>query len=159
MSFDGDHKQWMCGKSGTVNLHRVSSIVRDIGEPCLHQSPIKIVATINKMLKPEKWQTTFDSDGKVLGFQKALKLIMLGGVDPSIRPEVWEFLLGCYTLSSTADYRRRLRTARRVTKKNAKRNKETDFLIYPQKSSARLIYHNHQNNQSTQDTLTQNKRP
>lgn len=109
MSFDGDHKQWMCGKSGTVNLQRVSSIVRDIGEPCLHQSPIKI----NKMLKPEKWQTSFDSDGKVFGFQKALKLIMLGGVDPSIRPEVWEFLLGCYTLSSTADYRRRLRTARR----------------------------------------------
>lgn len=113
MSFDGDHKQWICGKSGTVNLQRVSSIVREIGEPCLHQSPIKVVATINKMLKPEKWQTTFDGDGKVFGFQKALKLIMLGGVDPSIRPEVWEFLLGCYTLSSTADDRRRLRTARR----------------------------------------------
>ncbi|GKB40852.1 hypothetical protein Tco_0885794 [Tanacetum coccineum] len=31
MSFDGDHKQWMCGKSGTVNLHGVSSIVRDLG--------------------------------------------------------------------------------------------------------------------------------
>nr|XP_043628393.1 rab GTPase-activating protein 22-like isoform X5 [Erigeron canadensis] len=114
MSFDGDHKQWICGKGGTVNLHRVGSMVRDIGEPCLHQSPIKVVATINKMLKPEKWQTTFDTDGKVFGFQKALKLIMLGqGVDPSIRPEVWEFLLGCYSLGSTADYRRRLRTARR----------------------------------------------
>ncbi|KAK9059141.1 hypothetical protein SSX86_021760 [Deinandra increscens subsp. villosa] len=112
MPFDGDHKQWTCGKSGTVNLQRVGSIVRDIGEPCLHQSPIKVI-TINKLLKPEKWQTTFDSDGKVFGFQKALKLIMLGGVDPSIRPEVWEFLLGCYTLSSTADYRRKLRTARR----------------------------------------------
>ncbi|XP_076931638.1 rab GTPase-activating protein 22-like isoform X2 [Bidens hawaiensis] len=109
MSFDGDHKHWTCGKSGTVNLQRVGSMVRDIGDPCLHQSPIKI----NKKLKPEKWQTTFDSDGKVFGFQKALKLIMLGGVDPSIRPEVWEFLLGCYTLSSTADYRRKLRTARR----------------------------------------------
>ncbi|CAA3032817.1 Hypothetical predicted protein, partial [Olea europaea subsp. europaea] len=35
------------------------------------------------------------------------------GVDPSIRPEVWEFLLGCYALSSTAKYRRQLRTARR----------------------------------------------
>ncbi|KAI3503948.1 hypothetical protein L1887_32463 [Cichorium endivia] len=113
MSFDGDHKQWICGKSGTVNLQRVGSIVRDIGEPCLHQSPIKVVVTINKMLKPEKWQTMFDSDGKVFGFQKALKLIILGGVDPSIRPEVWEFLLGCYSLSSTADYRKRLRTARR----------------------------------------------
>ncbi|MCH86212.1 small G protein signaling modulator 1-like, partial [Trifolium medium] len=35
------------------------------------------------------------------------------GIDPSIRPEVWEFLLGCYALSSTAEYRSRLRAARR----------------------------------------------
>ncbi|KAL0377118.1 UNVERIFIED_CONTAM: GTPase-activating protein gyp7, partial [Sesamum calycinum] len=68
---------------------------------------------VSKMLKPDKWQATFDSDGKIFGFQKALKLIILGGVDPSIRPEVWEFLLGCYSLSSTAEYRRQLRTARR----------------------------------------------
>ncbi|KAL0286488.1 UNVERIFIED_CONTAM: GTPase-activating protein gyp7, partial [Sesamum angustifolium] len=68
---------------------------------------------VSKMLKPDKWQATFDSDGKIFGFRKALKLIILGGVDPSIRPEVWEFLLGCYSLSSTAEYRRQLRTARR----------------------------------------------
>ncbi|XVE81009.1 hypothetical protein DITRI_Ditri15bG0028100 [Diplodiscus trichospermus] len=67
------------------------------------------------MLKPEKWQSAFDNEGKVAGFQKAPKLIILGGVDPSIRPEVWEFLLGCYTLGSTSDYRRQLRTARRST--------------------------------------------
>lgn len=30
------------------------------------------------MLKPEKWQASFDSDGRVSGFQKALKLIILG---------------------------------------------------------------------------------
>lgn len=30
------------------------------------------------MLKPEKWQATFDSDGKNFCFQKALKLIVLG---------------------------------------------------------------------------------
>lgn len=113
MSFDGDNKQWICGKGRTVNLQKVSSIVRDIGEPCLHQSPIKVVIAISKMLKPEKWQATFDSDGKVFGFQKALKSILLGGVDPSIRAEVWEFLLGCYSLSSTSEYRRQLRTARR----------------------------------------------
>ncbi|KAG8375907.1 hypothetical protein BUALT_Bualt09G0007900 [Buddleja alternifolia] len=114
MSFDGDDKQWTCGKGGAVNLQKVSSIVRDIGDqPCLHQSPIKVVIAMSRMLKPEKWQATFDSDGKIFGFQKVLKLIILGGVDPSIRPEVWEFLLGCYTLSSTAEYRKQLRTARR----------------------------------------------
>lgn len=30
------------------------------------------------MLKPDKWQSTFDSDGKIFGFRKVLKLIILG---------------------------------------------------------------------------------
>ncbi|KAK6914520.1 Rab-GTPase-TBC domain, partial [Dillenia turbinata] len=109
MAVKGEGKQWSCGKGSTMNLQRVSSIVRDIGEPCFHHSPIKV----NKMLKPENWQSSFDNEGKVSGFQKALKLIIFGGVDPSIRPEVWEFLLGCYAVGSTAEYRRRLRMARR----------------------------------------------
>lgn len=113
MSFFGDEKQWKCGKGGAVNLQRVSSIVRDIGEPCLHQPQIKVVIPISKMLKPDKWQAAFDGDGKILGFQRVLKSIILGGVAPSIRAEVWEFLLGCYALSSTTEYRRQLRTARR----------------------------------------------
>ncbi|XP_073119309.1 uncharacterized protein [Henckelia pumila] len=123
MSFFGDEKQWKCGKGGAVNLQRVSSIVRDIGEPCLHQPQIKVVIAvrnlssslfwISKMLKPDKWQAAFDGDGKILGFQRVLKSIILGGIDPSIRAEVWEFLLGCYALSSTTEYRRQLRTARR----------------------------------------------
>ncbi|KAK8986194.1 hypothetical protein V6N11_082469 [Hibiscus sabdariffa] len=75
--------------------------------------PSRLFLAVGKMLKPEKWQATFDNKGKVSGFQKALKLIILGGVDPSIRPEVWEFLLGCYALGSTADDRRQLRRARR----------------------------------------------
>ncbi|KAJ8527557.1 hypothetical protein K7X08_015008 [Anisodus acutangulus] len=86
MSFDGGERQWRCGKGAT---HQLSSIVRDIGEPCLHQSSIKM----SKMLKPDRWQTIFDKDGKVHGFRKVLKLIILGGVDSAIRPEVWEFLL------------------------------------------------------------------
>lgn len=42
MSVEGKDKQWSCGKAGTVNLQRVGSIVRDIGEPCLHHSPTKV---------------------------------------------------------------------------------------------------------------------
>lgn len=33
---------------------------------------------VNRMLKPDKWQALSDSEGKVLGFRKALKLIVLG---------------------------------------------------------------------------------
>ncbi|XP_042028259.1 small G protein signaling modulator 1-like isoform X1 [Salvia splendens] len=111
MSFDGGERQWKC--VAPVSFQRVSSIVRDIGEPCLYQSPLKVVSTAGKMLKPDKWQSTFDSNGKISGFRKVLKLIILGGVDPSIRAEVWEFLLGCYSLSSTAEHRKQLRAARR----------------------------------------------
>lgn len=35
-----------CGKAGSVNLQKVSAIVRDMGEPCLHQSPIKVVIAV-----------------------------------------------------------------------------------------------------------------
>ena len=31
-----------------------------------------------KMLRPEKWNACFDADGKVIGFRKALKFIVLG---------------------------------------------------------------------------------
>ncbi|XP_018441268.1 uncharacterized protein LOC108813260 isoform X1 [Raphanus sativus] len=109
----GEGKQWSCGKAGVVSLQKVGSLVRDLSEPCLSQSHIQVVITIGKMLKPEKWQASFDSDGRVSGFQKALKLIILGGIDPSIRAEVWEFLLGCYELSSTSEHRNQLRAARR----------------------------------------------
>ncbi|VVB06266.1 unnamed protein product [Arabis nemorensis] len=106
----GEGKKWTCGKAGVL---KVGSLIRDLSEPCLSQSGIQVVLTIGKMLKPEKWQAFFDCDGKVSGFQKALKIIILGGIDPSIRAEVWEFLLGCYALSSTSEYRSKLRVARR----------------------------------------------
>lgn len=44
MSFDGGVKQWKC--VAPVSFQRVSSIVRDIGEPCLYQSPLKVVTTV-----------------------------------------------------------------------------------------------------------------
>lgn len=42
--------------------------------PSFHFETIQI----GKMLKPEKWQSTFDSNGKIFGFRKVLKLIILG---------------------------------------------------------------------------------
>lgn len=111
----GDYIKWMCGAGGRpggamASLHRgVGSLVRDISDPCLNPSPVKG----NRMLKPERWHACFDSDGKAICFRKALKFIVLGGVDPSIRAEVWEFLIGCYTLSTTSEYRGKLRAARR----------------------------------------------
>lgn len=47
MSCGGEaDKQWTCAKAGAASLQRVGLIVRDIGEPCLSQSPIKVVITV-----------------------------------------------------------------------------------------------------------------
>ncbi|KAG0606365.1 hypothetical protein M758_9G135600 [Ceratodon purpureus] len=64
-------------------------------------------------LRPEKWKAAFDLEGRPVGFHKLLKIIRKGGVDNSIRAEVWEFLLGCYELGTTLAYRELVRQARR----------------------------------------------
>ncbi|KAJ6366566.1 hypothetical protein OIU77_003034 [Salix suchowensis] len=70
MSGGEREKQWKCGKAiSVVNLQRVGTMVRDIGEPCLSQSPIKVVIAAGRMLKPEKWQSTSDTNGKVSHFR------------------------------------------------------------------------------------------
>jgi hypothetical protein len=39
--------------------------------------------------------------------------LLTQGVEPSIRPEVWKFLLGLYSWSSTADERKAIRSSKR----------------------------------------------
>nr|CAB3472623.1 unnamed protein product [Digitaria exilis] len=100
----GEYIKWMCGAGGRAggamaNLQRgVGSLVRDIGDPCLNPSPVKSPGY------------TFTYWGYVTS---AASFNNVQGVDPSIRAEVWEFLLGCYALGSTSEYRGKLRAARR----------------------------------------------
>ncbi|CAN0911315.1 Rab GTPase-activating protein 22 [Linum grandiflorum] len=66
------------------------------------------------VLSPQDWNELFTSDGKLRdGGVKFLKKVRSGGVDPSIRPEVWPFLLGVYELNSTGDERELLRIEKR----------------------------------------------
>ncbi|XP_061370204.1 rab GTPase-activating protein 22-like isoform X2 [Gastrolobium bilobum] len=61
-------------------------------------------------LSPQQWKSLFTEDGRFCdGGIKFLKRVRSGGVDPSIRAEVWPFLLGVYDLESTKserDFRR-----------------------------------------------------
>ncbi|GJP81638.1 hypothetical protein CLOP_g11793 [Closterium sp. NIES-67] len=66
-----------------------------------------------KRLKPRMWKSAFDSEGRLVRMPQVLKAILEGGVDKSIRGEVWEFLLGCFSLESTAEERNYVREARR----------------------------------------------
>ncbi|KAA0042529.1 hypothetical protein IC582_022626 [Cucumis melo] len=65
-------------------------------------------------LSPRQWKTVFSPDGKLRdGGIKFLKKVRSGGVDPSIRAEVWPFLLGVYDLKSSKKERDIIKTQKR----------------------------------------------
>ncbi|CAK9321860.1 unnamed protein product [Citrullus colocynthis] len=66
-----------------------------------------------KTLSVRKWQAAFNPEGQ-LDISKTLNRIHRGGIHPSIRGEVWEFLLGCYDPMSTFEEREEIRQRRRI---------------------------------------------
>ncbi|KAL2945284.1 TBC1 domain family member 15 [Bienertia sinuspersici] len=65
-----------------------------------------------KTLSARRWHASFSEEGQ-LDVAKVLRRIQRGGVHPSIRGAVWEFLLGCYDPNSTFDDRSLIRQRRR----------------------------------------------
>ncbi|KAJ0246250.1 Rab GTPase-activating protein 22 [Hirschfeldia incana] len=65
-------------------------------------------------LTAHQWRSLFTPEGKLrdggVGF---LKKVRSRGVDPTIRTEVWLFLLGVYDLNSTSEEREAVKTQRR----------------------------------------------
>ncbi|GMJ06294.1 hypothetical protein like AT5G41940 [Hibiscus trionum] len=65
-------------------------------------------------LLPKQWKNLFTANGKLIdGGVKFLKKIRSGGVDPSIRAEVWPFLLGVYDFNSSKEERDSYRNQKR----------------------------------------------
>ncbi|XP_039011369.1 GTPase-activating protein gyp7-like [Hibiscus syriacus] len=61
-------------------------------------------------LQPKQWKSLFTEGGKLnYGGVKFLKKVRSGGVDPSIRAEVWPFLLGIYDINSSKEERESVR--------------------------------------------------
>ncbi|GAA6105031.1 TBC1 domain family member 17 isoform X1, partial [Tachysurus ichikawai] len=53
----------------------------------------------------DDWEQFLDSDGRVTNPQKVKELVFRGGIVPSLRKELWKFLLGFYPWNSTAKER------------------------------------------------------
>ncbi|XP_013888909.1 TBC1 domain family member 17 [Austrofundulus limnaeus] len=53
----------------------------------------------------DKWEDFLDSEGRVMDQEKIKELVFRGGIVPSLRKEVWKFLLGFYPWNSTAKER------------------------------------------------------
>uniref|UniRef100_A0A6B2L8H4 Rab-GAP TBC domain-containing protein n=1 Tax=Arcella intermedia TaxID=1963864 RepID=A0A6B2L8H4_9EUKA len=62
-----------------------------------------------KPLSELEWKNAFDKDGKIVDPKAIKKRIFYGGVEDSIRIEVWKFLLGYYTWESTETERKLIR--------------------------------------------------
>ncbi|CAN4102293.1 unnamed protein product [Withania somnifera] len=79
------------------------------------------------VLAPLRWRSFFTPDGKFRnGGVKFLKKVRSGGVDPSIRAEVWPFLLGVYELDSSKKERD---TIRKRTKEYARLRRKCCLLL------------------------------
>ncbi|KAL5972744.1 hypothetical protein ACLOJK_039549 [Asimina triloba] len=65
-----------------------------------------------KTLSERKWRAAFNPEGQ-LDISKTLSRIQRGGIHPTIRGEVWEFLLGVFDPNSTLEERDELRQRRR----------------------------------------------
>ncbi|CAL5356360.1 unnamed protein product [Camellia sinensis] len=76
-------------------------------------------------LLPKQWKSLFNSDGRLCdGGVKFLKKVRSGGVDPSIRAEVWPFLLGVlksYDMNSSKEERDSIKTQKRKEYDNLRR--------------------------------------
>lgn len=118
---------------------------RDPGQPadsyyqvrpeCTDVPKSKFKIKAGKTLSSRKWQAAFTPEG-YLDISKTLGRIYRGGIHPSIRGEVWEFLLGCYDPKSTFDERDQIRQRRRV---QYVRWKEECRQIFPVVGSGKFI--------------------
>lgn len=65
-----------------------------------------------KTLSARRWNAAFSQDGH-LDIASVIRRIQRGGIHPSVKGIVWEFLLGCFDPHSTFDKRNELRQRRR----------------------------------------------
>eukprot|EP00244_Chara_vulgaris_P005353 TRINITY_DN2119_c0_g1_i3.p1 TRINITY_DN2119_c0_g1~~TRINITY_DN2119_c0_g1_i3.p1 ORF type:complete len:735 (+),score=130.92 TRINITY_DN2119_c0_g1_i3:174-2378(+) len=64
-------------------------------------------------LGQEEWTSFMDADGRISDPKALRKRVFYGGVEPSIRKEVWKFLLGHFSWDSTYVEREELQEAKR----------------------------------------------
>ncbi|XP_002518218.2 rab GTPase-activating protein 22 [Ricinus communis] len=108
------------GSSSWVHLRSVLLIVNSSSPASCsdsHRGHLKSPWSRRKrkhVLTPRQWRSLFTPEGKLRDRGvKFLKKVRSGGVDPSIRAEVWPFLLGVYDLNSSKEERDAIRTQKR----------------------------------------------
>ncbi|KER33993.1 hypothetical protein T265_00192 [Opisthorchis viverrini] len=88
-------------------------------------SPIKLPALPevhrSDPLNFERWKRHLDPYGRVTCVEKLRKIIFEGGIEPSLRPIVWKYLLGYYLWNNTAEENEKLRKEKHAEYHTVKR--------------------------------------
>ncbi|KAI3960138.1 hypothetical protein MKW98_016862 [Papaver atlanticum] len=110
-----------CFEGGCMNPELgESDCFYEIRPEFVHDVPkTRFKPRVGKTLSMRKWNSAFTLDGH-LDIAKVLNRIQRGGVHPSIKGAVWEFLLACYDPNSTFEERNQLRKHRREQYSNWK---------------------------------------
>ncbi|BAF26986.1 rab GTPase-activating protein 22 [Oryza sativa Japonica Group] len=91
-------------------------------------------------LKPHEWVSLFTPEGKLKdGGVKLLKKVRSGGIEPSIRAQVWPFLLGVYSLGSSESERDAVKAQNRK-----------GYLLLRNHCLRKSVYINEENKQSNE---------
>ncbi|GLT83503.1 hypothetical protein SLE2022_017900 [Rubroshorea leprosula] len=107
----------------------------EVRPECTNVPKSKFKIKPGKTLSARRWQAAFSPVG-YLDIGRTLHRIQRGGIHPSIRGEVWEFLLGCYEPKSTFEEREEIRELRRV---QYARWKDVCCEIFPVVGSGKFI--------------------
>ncbi|KAM0007245.1 putative Rab-GTPase-TBC domain-containing protein [Helianthus debilis subsp. tardiflorus] len=107
----------------------------EVRAECTYVPKTKFKIKSGKTLSVRKWRSAFSPEG-YLDIGQTLGRIYRGGVNPTIRGEVWEFLLGCFDPKSTYEERKEIRLARR---EEYVRLKELCTYMFPLVGSGKFI--------------------
>eukprot|EP00042_Codosiga_hollandica_P028793 m.153958 g.153958 ORF g.153958 m.153958 type:complete len:410 (+) comp52874_c1_seq2:150-1379(+) len=77
-------------------------------------SPSKTVRTAGSLLDRSKWESLHDDAGRVVHSTVVRKLVFEGGIEQSLRKEVWRFLLGYHSFTTTTRERAVIESERRI---------------------------------------------
>ncbi|KAI3668006.1 hypothetical protein L6452_43077 [Arctium lappa] len=103
----------VCLMSNSINANGDMESYFPIRPECKEDVPkTRFKPKVGKTLSERRWNAAFDKDGR-LDIAGVLRRIQRGGIHPSIKGAVWEFLLGCYDPNSTSQEREDLRQKRR----------------------------------------------
>ncbi|XP_051571510.1 TBC1 domain family member 16-like isoform X2 [Myxocyprinus asiaticus] len=110
-------QQWKCCRETQLKdqvSDEKSCMQFSIRRPTLPSAEMHPEERLYRRLDVSSWLRHLNNSGQVVEEYKLRKAIFFGGIDPSLRGEVWPFLLHYYSYDSTSEERENWRLQKRV---------------------------------------------